>query len=190
MLYNFAAITSLIIFKCFFNLKVEGKDCLPKKSPFILAANHISNLDPFVVGSCIFPTRVNFLAKEELFYNKFNSFIFKDFGAIPLKRGTADIGALRSGLRALKIKPLVVFPQGRRMENLDKVNMGVGFLCKKARVPVAVARIYGTEKSLSRVQERFRLCKIRVVFGRVDNIEESDDYRAIAFKVRDKIKSL
>ncbi|MFH1504703.1 MAG: lysophospholipid acyltransferase family protein [Candidatus Omnitrophota bacterium] len=190
MLYSLASILSFSIFKCFFEIKIKGKDSLPRKGPFIIAANHVSNLDPFVVGSCAFPIKVSFLAKEELFYNKFSSFIFKDLGAIPLKRGSVDIGALKAGLKSLQKRPLVIFPQGSRSENFDKFSVGVGFLCKKTNVPVIAARIYGTEKSLSKTQKHFCVCPITIIFSKVDNIDENDDYEAITLKVKNKIKSL
>jgi len=186
MLYSFSAITSLIICKSFFGLKVKGREVLPKKGPFILASNHLSNLDPVVLGAVVFPIKVNFLAKEELFCNKAASFILKDLGSIPLKRSVSDLSALKTSLKVLKQKPLVIFPQGKRTENFDNFSPGVGFLCKKTGAPVIVARIYGTGDILGKGHSRLHRGRITVVFARVEDIKESDDYESIAVKVKSR----
>jgi len=190
MLYNVSTISFLIFFKLLFKLKIERQGSFPQKGPFILASNHISNLDPVVLGVSVFPRGVNFLAKEELFANKFFSLILKDLGVIPLRRHKADISALRAALRILKKNPLAIFPQGTRTSGFDKVNSGVGFLYKKAKVPIVAAKIYGTDRIFPKGAKFLRQGKIKVVFGKVDNINDNDSYEDITLKVTDKIKSL
>jgi len=172
-----------------FNLKIEGKESVPKKGPFILAANHLSNLDPPLLAT-VSPRKVGFLAKEELFKTKIAAFYFKGAGVMPLKRGQNDIRAIRLALKVLKDRPLTIFPQGTRGSNMEAANSGVGFLCSKAKVPVVAARIYGTDQESSKDVNLFNKGKIRVIFARVENIEEGDSYQDITQKVMGKIKSL
>ena len=115
---------------------------------------------------------------------------FRNVGLVPLKRGKSDIRGMRLALKALKSKPLIIFPQGTRGANLEAANNGVGFLCKKAKVLIVAARIYGTGKESSRGLSFFTKGKIRVIFARVDNIKEDDNYEDITRKVMGKIKSL
>ncbi len=190
MLYRIAAILFFILFKFFFRLEVVGKKCFPNGQPFILAANHLSNLDPLVLGVAAFPRKIHFMAKEELFSNKFNSFIYRQLGVMPLKRSSTDINALRTALRILKTGSVGIFPQGARSLNFEKVNSGVGFLQKKAKVPIIAAKIYGTDKALPKGAKFFKQTKVKVVFGKVDNIDKNNDYEEIVLKVVDKIKSL
>jgi len=189
MLYRISTTLVYCYLKLFYKLDIRGKEFIPKKGPFILAANHLSNLDPPLLAT-ISPRAVGFLAKEELFHNKISALYFKDVGLLPLKRGQNDIGAVRLALKVLERKPLVIFPQGTRGASLEAANNGVGFLCKKAKVPVVVARIYGTKKEPSKRLNFFNKSKIRVIFARVDNIEEGDNHEDITRKVMDKIKSL
>jgi len=107
-----------------------------------------------------------------------------------LKRGQNDIRAIRLALKLLKNRPLTIFPQGTRGASMEAVNSGVGFLCKKSKVPIIVARIYGTDKESCKDVNLFNKGKIRVIFARVDNIEEGDSYEDITQKVMGKIKSL
>ncbi|MFH1519737.1 MAG: lysophospholipid acyltransferase family protein [Candidatus Omnitrophota bacterium] len=189
MLYRLSNFLVYCFSKLFCELKIEGREAIPKLGPFILASNHLSNLDPIflVIGS---PRKVGFLAKEELFKNKLAILYLKDVGAIPLKRGKSDIKAMRLALKTLKVKPLLVFPQGTRGESFEVTNNGVGFLCKKAGVPVIAARIYGTDKVFSKGVRLFHKSKVRVIFAQVDNIEKADSYANIAQKVISKIANL
>ncbi len=54
------------IFRTFFRLKVSGKENIPTGEALIFAANHKSYLDPVLVGCCLFPRRLNYMAKAEL----------------------------------------------------------------------------------------------------------------------------
>jgi len=189
MLYRISTTLVYIFLKLFFNLEIKGKESFPKNSHFILASNHLSNLDPPVLAaSC--PCKVSFLAKEELFNNRIASFYLKDVGAIPLKRDGSDIVAVRIALRIVKDKSLIIFPQGTRGVSIDSVNSGVGFICKKAKVPVIAARIYGTGKVLPKNAKFFRKGKIKVIFSRVKNIGDDDTSESITRKVMETIKNL
>ena len=189
MLYRISTTLVYCYLKLFYKLDIRGKEFIPKKGPFILAANHLSNLDPPLLA-VISPRKVGFLAKEELFRNKIVGFYFKNVGLLPLKRGQNDIGAVRLALKVLESKPLAIFPQGTRGASLEAVNNGIGFLCKKAKVSIVAARIYGTSKESSKGLSFFNKGKIRVIFARVDNIEEGDNHEDITRKVMNKIKSL
>jgi len=189
MLYRVSTTLVYAFLKLFFNLESKGKEVFPKDGHFILASNHLSNLDPpILAASC--PCKVSFLAKEELFNNRIASFYLKDVGAIPLKRDGSDIVAVRMALRIVKTKSLIIFPQGTRGASIDDVNAGVGFICKKAKIPVIAARIYGTDKVLPKNAKFFRKGKVKVIFSRVENIEDNDTSESITRKVMETIKSL
>ncbi|MCK4917549.1 MAG: 1-acyl-sn-glycerol-3-phosphate acyltransferase [Candidatus Omnitrophica bacterium] len=190
MLYKISAIVFFILFKILFKLEIKGRKCLPKDQPFILAANHLSNLDPLVVGVAAYPQKIHFMAKEELFSNKISSFIYRQLGVMPLKRSSTDISALRMALKTLKTGSIGIFPQGTRSLNFEKVSSGVAFLQKKAKVPIIAAKIYGTDKALPKGAKFFKKEKVKIVFGKVDNIENSNTYDEIVLKVVNKIKNL
>jgi 1-acyl-sn-glycerol-3-phosphate acyltransferase len=189
MLYSLSKFLIICFCKIFFRIEVKGKEVFPQNQPFILASNHISNLDPLVVGSSC-PRKLAYLAKEELFKNRLLRFWMNNVGGVPLKRGKTDIEAVRTSMKTLKNRPLLIFPQGRRSDNFDNVNAGVGFLHKKTGVPVIAARVYGTDRILPKWAKFFRPGKIKVVFAKVDNIDASDSYEDITQKVVNKIKTL
>lgn len=157
------------IYKFFFRWHVIGADNIPKEGPVILCANHISLWDPPLLGSGI-ERQVHFMAKEELFRIPVISFLLTKFGALPVKRGAGDRGAIRATLKLLEDgKIFGIFPEGTRSKTgelgpgLSGVAM-FGLKSEAAVIPVAiigpyrlfkpVTIIYGTPIDLSEQRER------------------------------------
>lgn len=138
------------VFKILFRYQIFGKEHLPREGPYIIAANHLSFLDPVALG-LVTRKKLNFLAREDLFDNRLFALLISSLGAIPLKREYQDIGALRQGIRILKKnKILVVFPEGKRALNgeLGKPLPGVGFLAQQTKVKVVPVYLKGTDLAL------------------------------------------
>lgn len=189
MFYRLSRAIVYSIFRVFFKIEIEGKDKIPLNKPFLLASNHLSNLDPPLLAACC-PSKIGFLAKKELFKDKLFGACIKALGAIPLNRERAGIGIMRLCLKTLLTKSLLIFPQGTRGGSLDDPFSGVGFLCKKAKVSVVAARIHRTDKTRSKRLKFPLRGKIKVIFTLVDDIEDADSYEEITLKVVNKIKSL
>ena len=170
-------------------MNVSGKYAVPKKGAFILTANHVSNLDPIVLGSAC-PRKLYFIAKRELFKNSIFSSFFNAIQVVPLEREKPDFRLMRRALKILKEKPLLIFPQGSRTKDYNNFKSGAGFLYKKSLVPVIAAKISGTDTALPKNSNVFHLSRIKVVFSRVSSIKESDTYKEIARKIMDKIRNM
>ena len=94
--------------------KIVGKENLPKDTGALLCPNHVHNLDSAVIVS-MFHRKVNVLAKEELFKNGFICWLADLFGIYPVKRGAADLQAIKISLKLLKHDELLLmFPEGTR----------------------------------------------------------------------------
>jgi 1-acyl-sn-glycerol-3-phosphate acyltransferase len=133
--------------------RVEGRENLPREGGAILACNHISYLDPPVMGAAIAPRRLYYMAKSELFRSRPLRWLITRLGVYPVRRGTADRRALKTTLELLKAGELVlVFPEGTRSEdgNLQPPELGIAFLAAHARVPVIPVALIGTNKVLPR----------------------------------------
>lgn len=108
----FSPIVSILFFIIFLP-KIKGRENIPKSNGAILAGNHKTNFDCFMV---ILSTRrsVHFLAKAELFKLSFFNWFFSNSGLIPVYRNGKDKKALRTAINYLKNGELVgVFPEGR-----------------------------------------------------------------------------
>jgi len=190
MLYVFLRVIIVFLARVLFGFEIKGKENIPKDSSFILAANHLSNLDPVMLGAAS-PVRVYFLAKRELFKNKYFASFIRKLGAVPLERDKPDISALKKAIKILKDnKPIVIFPQGRRGDLSSKPLGGVGFLFKKTHKPIVMAKITGTDKVLPRGSKIIRPYKIIVSFRRMDDPLDNSTYEKIASKVWENIKNM
>lgn len=192
MLYNIIRLVAILVFKIVFRTKVFGKKYIPKKGSFILASNHLSYLDPIVIGVAC-PRRLNFMARHDLFYNPFFSWLLTKLGAFPVKRNSPDLSALKEAMKRLKEgDALVLFPEGsRQFDGLSaEPHSGIGFLAAKLDAPVIPAFVKGTEKALPKRAKFIRLEKISVYFGMQISIERRMPYQDIARRIMEEIRRL
>ena len=92
MFYQIAKVVLKILYKILFRMTIEGQQNVPKQGGVILCANHSSNFDPVTMG--IYSDRtVYYMAKKELFENKFMYWLLKQLNAFPVDRSTADMTA-------------------------------------------------------------------------------------------------
>jgi 1-acyl-sn-glycerol-3-phosphate acyltransferase len=150
----------------FFGLRVEGAANVPLNGPLLLACNHISELDPPVLG-CAVPRPIYFLAKKELFRGSFWRSFFESLHAIPVDRGGMDREALRSASDLLTAgNAIVIFPEGTRSTDGGMLppKPGLGFLATSTRTAILPAHISGTDSIKAAVLRR---PGFRVRFGEV-----------------------
>jgi 1-acyl-sn-glycerol-3-phosphate acyltransferase len=100
-------------------VRLEGDlDAIPREGPVILAANHISNADPVIIGAWLTPRlgrRIHWLGKREMFDWPIVGWAARNGGVVPVDRGGADVEAFRMAARVLEAGGvLVVFPEGTR----------------------------------------------------------------------------
>jgi 1-acyl-sn-glycerol-3-phosphate acyltransferase len=190
MFYIFSRFLSFLCLKVFFNLRVCGQENIPETGGFILASNHVSLIDPVAVGVACPRSKLNYMAKQELFKGRFLSWFFSALRCFPVKRGKADLSALKEAMRRIrKDEGLLLFPEGGRSTNeiLADVQPGVGFLAAKLNVPVIPAFVEGSDQALPKGAKFFKPAKIRVYFGKQINIKKGADYRDTAISVMENI---
>ena len=145
MFYTFSLWVCRICLFFVFRLKCIGKENIPAEGGCILALNHRSDLDVVFAGiTC--PRKLRFMAKSELFHNKFFGGLIKALGAFPVHRDKGDIGAIKSALSKLGDNQMVLmFPEGRRVtdEKSAKAKPGAVMLAVRAQVPIQPAYISG-----------------------------------------------
>jgi 1-acyl-sn-glycerol-3-phosphate acyltransferase len=146
-----------------------GQENLPKSGSYLIAANHASHLDPFLIGSRI-PRQTTFFARKTLWKPGLVAWWLNAVGVIPVDRdGGSDVGAIRRVLQALKSdKIIIMFPEGTRSMNgaLQRPKPGVGLFACRAQVPVVPARIFGSFEALGKSGAIRLLTPVSVIFGR------------------------
>ncbi len=130
----------------YFRLRRLGFEHVPGGG-VILAANHRSFLDPFVIGCCI-GRPIYFVAKQELFEHPLVGWILNCLGAFPVRRAEADEDSVRTSLILLERgDPVVIFPEGTRVTagSLAQPKRGVGRLALQSGAAVVPIAITGSE---------------------------------------------
>jgi 1-acyl-sn-glycerol-3-phosphate acyltransferase len=158
-----------LIFDLAFRGQVFGLENLPARGGFLLAANHASFLDPFLVG-CHLQRQIAYFARKTLWKGGFSSWWLDTVGTIPVDRdGGQDVSAIKRVLRVLREdRGLVLFPEGTRTPDgrLQPAKPGVGFIACKTQVPVVPVRIFGSFEAMGRGQGLRPGTPISLVFGR------------------------
>jgi len=185
-----------LVSKIVFRIKVSGREHFPKSGGFILATNHRSYFDPLLVGSWA-PRQVYFLAKQELFKNKFFGRIITATNALPVRRGTIDRNALKLCLDAIDGGDgLTIFPEGTRAKGADflEPKPGVAMIATQAKVPIVPGYVHGSNRLKDCFWGRDRL---RIRFGKPilpEDIESSavdkEGYIKLTQLVMERIEEL
>ncbi len=134
-------------FLVYFRLGRIGREHLPRSGPLLLAANHRSFLDPFVIGTLV-RRPVYYMAKRELFEKRWQAWALNALGAFPVDRGAGDREAMATAKAILQRGDcVVIFPEGTRTRRgpLRAPRRGVGRLALETGAKVAPVAVIGTE---------------------------------------------
>jgi glycerol-3-phosphate dehydrogenase (NAD(P)+) len=155
----------------------HGREHARIRGPLIVAANHRSFLDPFVIGVTL-PWRrpLHYVAKVELFEKRWQGWILSRLGAFPIRRGEADEEAMTTSRRILERGGAVcIFPEGTRIRagSLAEPKRGVGRLALETGASVLPVAVVGSEKVRRGWRIRPRKVKLRagrpMTFPRTDH---------------------
>jgi glycerol-3-phosphate dehydrogenase (NAD(P)+) len=159
----------------YFRMQRIGREHIPSSGPVIIASNHRSFMDPWVIGMML-RRPVYFVAKTELFHHPVVAWLLSALGAFPVLRGQADRDAMTTA-RAILARGdcVVIFPEGTRMRPgaLGEPKRGVGRLALESGAPVVPVAVIGTEAI--RRGWRIRPHKIRIRAGRPLRFPQVDE---------------
>jgi glycerol-3-phosphate dehydrogenase (NAD(P)+) len=167
-LYLLTRVAITPFFLAYFRYARTGRDHGRVKGGLIVAANHRSFLDPFVIGGAL-PWRrpLNYVAKVELFEPRWRAWLLSRLGAFPVRRNESDeVSAETARVVVERGGAVCIFPEGTRIRSgtLAAPRRGVGRLALETGAPVLPAAVYGTEHV--RRGWRIRPRKLKVRLGR------------------------
>jgi 1-acyl-sn-glycerol-3-phosphate acyltransferase len=175
LLYSLIAALSWPVVRWLYRLRAEGSENLPAEGGYVLAANHISNLDPWPLGLPLWPSRfLRFMAKSELYWWPLGRVITAG-GGFPVRRGERDLEAINRAIELARQGNVVaMFPHGTRQRKglvkryEAKAHTGAARIALEAGVPLVPAAIAGTDR-LS------KLGPLRVRYGTPIPLEDLKD---------------
>ncbi|MBQ0830551.1 lysophospholipid acyltransferase family protein [Streptomyces tagetis] len=158
-----------------FRPRIEGLAHVPASGAAIVAGNHLSFADHFLMPS-VLRRRITFLAKAEYFTGpgvkgRLTAFFFRSAGQIPVDRSGKDAGqaAIREGLGVLDRGELLgIYPEGTRSHDgrLYKGKVGVAVMALRAGVPVVPCAMIGTFEAQPPGRVLPRVHPVVIRFGR------------------------
>jgi 1-acyl-sn-glycerol-3-phosphate acyltransferase len=162
--YFLVGLLSWPVIRGLFRERVRGLENLPEGG-FVLAPNHVSNLDPWPLGMPLWPHRqLNWMAKVEL-YKPVVGTLISWGGAFPVRRGEGDESAIETAVERVKAGEIVViFPEGTRQtkglikKRQARPRTGAARIALRAGAPLVPAAIGGTDRLL-------RLGPLSVAYG-------------------------
>lgn len=194
--YRLARVAARVALWALGRLRVEGGGNVPATGPAILAANHISNVDPIAIGAAA-ARPVWFMAMEELFSMPVLARLLPRLHAFPVRRGTPDRTALRRAEEVLRAGGLLVmFPEGHESETgeMQPFLGGAALLALRTGAPVVPVWVQGTDGIMpyGAVVPRWSRKRVLVRFGpplRLDDLAGMDDRRQAVAAGTERIRT-
>jgi 1-acyl-sn-glycerol-3-phosphate acyltransferase len=147
------AFSARVLARSITRVRIEGDfDAIPREGPVILAANHISNADPVLVGAWLTPRlgrRIHWLGKKEMFDWPVVGWVARNGGIVPVDRDGADVEAFRTASRVLEAgEVLMVFPEGTRSPTaeLQPPKDGLAMLALRTGATIVPIGISNTDR--------------------------------------------
>ncbi|MDX2848839.1 MULTISPECIES: 1-acyl-sn-glycerol-3-phosphate acyltransferase [Streptomycetaceae] len=187
------------LLRVLFRPRIEGMENIPEEGAAIVAGNHLSFSDHFLMPA-ILPRRITFLAKAEYFTGtglkgRLTAAFFHSIGQIPVDRsgGKAGESAIREGMKVLgKGELLGIYPEGTRSHDgrLYKGKVGVATMAIRAKVPVVPCAMIGTYEIQPAGRRLPRIKPVTIRFGEpmeFSRFEGMDNERYVVRSATDEI---
>ncbi len=155
------------VFKLLYRVKKYNFEKIPSKGKLIICSNHISFIDPVIIGANI-PRYIYFMAKRELFKNRLLGSFIAFLNSFPVNRTATDRSSIRTALNVLKDgQMLALFPEGTRSVEgkIMEGKKGVGLLAVLSEAPIVPMAITGANKIVQKPHKRLFFPQIRMIAG-------------------------
>jgi len=169
---------------------------------YVVASNHVSFLDPPLVGIA-FRENLHFFARKTLFDNPIFGWVLRQIQAIPVNQDQPEISTLKNIIQLLKDgQKVVIFPEGERTLDgkIKEVGQaGVGMMVEKSGAKVLPVRLFGPEIAMPRNSKRIRSVPVTLVVGEVMDfsaviedkaLDRREKYERITARIMEAIRRL
>lgn len=184
------------MFTILYRVNIKGQDKIPRKGKYLICSNHISYLDPVLIGAYL-PRFTYFMAKGELFTFSLISNLVTFYNAFPVNRAIIDRATFNTALNILKNENILcLFPEGTRSVDgkIGEGKKGIGLISFLSGAPVIPMVIVGSNKIIQKPHKRIFFPKIKMAIGdTIDTariIKENNRKDAIQIIVDETMRSL
>lgn len=176
-MYRFTLLIAKWVVRLFGKVEVKNSHLLPKKGGYIVTCTHRGWLEIVILGICI-PRSIHFMAKKELFENKFIGYFLKKIHAFPVDRENPSPSSIKTPVKLLKAGEVVgIFPSGTRTAENAPLKRGAVTIANLSHSSIIPA-IYVGPKNLKELR---KMKKATIIFGepihiKTRNKEELEEY--------------
>ena len=161
--------------RLYFRTHFKGVENVPDEGAYLLLCNHQSWIDPILCAGRIRNRQLCFFARDTLFKNRIIGSMLRSVNAIPVKRGEADIAAMKRVIDRLKNGKIVcMYPEGTRTRDgrIAQIKPGSTFLCRRGRAGVIPMVIEGMYDAWPRDKKYPKPGKVHVKFAEPMSYEQ------------------
>lgn len=185
MFYTIVSSVIGFFLRIFYRVRVFGEFEQKEDERYVVVSNHSSLLDPVILG-VIFKPQLHFMAKQELFDNKFLAKIIYGLNAFPVNRTGNDIVALKNAVKILRANKIVgIFIEGTRVKEYNPENAKAGpiLIANMGRAKIVPVYIESSYKLFSPINVYIK----KPYEVKVDKKNGDESYKDIAREVLDII---
>ncbi|MBI4675724.1 MAG: 1-acyl-sn-glycerol-3-phosphate acyltransferase [Chloroflexi bacterium] len=155
-----------VLYRLLLDLDIKGLENVPRTGPLLIVINHMHFLDP-LIPTAVFRPDVFPMAKVEVFEGNWR-WMFKAYGSFPVRRGEADMNALKHAFRVLRAGHAVLMaPEGTRARTggLQQAHEGVALIAARANAPILPVAEWGGREAFDDNLEKLRRTLVHVRIG-------------------------
>jgi 1-acyl-sn-glycerol-3-phosphate acyltransferase len=178
-------------------INVVGAHHIPREGGAVLASNHVSYLDFIFAGFGALPSKrlVRFMAKQEVFANRYAGPLMRGMHHIPVDR-SAGLASYREALAALRSGEIVgIFPEATisRSFTVKELKSGANRLAASAGVPLIPVALWGTQRLWTKGRPRTltkRHVPVTILIGEPLHPQQRDKHEAINSELHKRMQEL
>jgi len=174
ILYRIVQFVLKVIFTLLYRVEKIDLYKVPGKGSLIICSNHMSYVDPVIIGAFI-PRCIYFMAKKELYENRFLASLVTFFNTFPVNRKTFDRKAFYTSFEILKNgNALCLFPEGTRSTDgiLREGKKGIGFISAVSSTAILPVALSGANKIIQKPHKRIFFPKIKLIIGDIIDVKD------------------
>lgn len=144
-----SGILNFILRKISKSLEIQGKENIPQLHRYVVTCTHESYNEVIMLGMAIYPNQIHYMAKKELFHNKWFGGFLSSLNAFPVDRENPGPSTLKKPIKLLKENKTVgIFPTGHRMkyDEGSPMKRGAVTIAMMAQAPILPAAYIGPQK--------------------------------------------
>ena len=170
---------------------VSGENNLPKEGPYILAPNHIDDVDPVPIAAAIKKPITFLMAQDQAELPWYKAWGPWSYGVLLVNRANVQISTIKKIQKQINKKERIcIFPEGTiKGEGLKEGKRGVAYFAIKNEIPIIPTAIIGTKGIIEKIKKLKRE-RVKVVFGKPIFVKKGDEEKKITQQAMATLKKM